>query len=507
MIRTAAVLILLLLVAIPVLGKPLPVADIGFTEQLINTGGNLDYLSYLDITGDGRKDLVLLRRDRIQIYYQKPDRSFPAKPDETLFPGKRMILLDFQDMNANGKVDIVICSPRAVYFLEYDGVRISKKPQLLARTKVDLRPPTEGSFPWVDFVRDFNNDGKPDFWLPVDDGIVFFYGAGGGDDFNVFEQSAVFELEHDTDWALQYTNSRFQTTINYNFLFGKLLFMDFTGNGKIDMVYLLADKIFVYPLDGQGRFGKKNRTGYDLPTEQGRTDIIRFVPLGVADLNGDGLIDIIKTFGDDGMVKIYLGRDKKFSFNRAVQAIREKGWIYSTQLIDLDGDGRLDLFTLQTGVVNWRKALRIFMSGKTTIYAQVYLNRSKRGKTIFSEHHDYIEAFTNPLVFEIDISGVKNTDTRIFINAWYDFNNDGKKDIFALSDDRQVSIYFAADRKGFYGNKPDFNLTIHDASPYNKVREYIGDLDGDGRQDFMLHFQNDPGEMDVVGIYFSVKTQ
>lgn len=495
--RALALLLCLCFAARPALADDKPV----FQEQFITLAGNADFVTAADFNGDGFDDLAVMLQDRIHFYYQK-DGKYPAAASETIFPGKTTVMVDFEDMNRDGAVDIVVMSSIGCYYLKNENGKFNVKFNPLARFVPDLRPTTQGRFPWLDFAGDFNGDGFPDFWGLENGMLMFYYGSEGA-----MVKGGPIELDSDTEWLLQTQPSPLQSSIHYNFQYGGLFFRDFNRDGRPDLAYLLRNKVVVYPQSENGRFDGNRRDIFRMPDGAKVESLEKFLatePL-FEDVNGDGFIDLVRTWSQEGVVKVYYGSDDNDCYQNAAQVIKEKGWIYETHLIDLNGDGRKDLFTLQTGNVSWSDALKIFLSRETEVYAEVYFNRKAADGAPFSDKHDYIEKFTNPMTFKVGYTGILEAYTRIFINASTDFNNDGKCDLFAMTDDLQVSLYRGGGgKREFYAGKPDWNYTVPTAESYNSVLETLRDLNGDGRKDFVLHYRAPEGKDDQIVVFQSL---
>jgi hypothetical protein len=140
-------------------------------------------------------------------------------------------------------------------------------------------------------------------------------------------------------WGTQLTTPRMTADVN--------------GDGRADLVGFRGDGVVVALATGNGRFADAQLVSRSFGADTsagGWVDTNRF-PRLMADVNGDGMADIIG-FGDDGvLVSLATGGG---SFGSAFRAISEfgssvtgGGWtsngIYPRTAADVNGDGRADL--------------------------------------------------------------------------------------------------------------------------------------------------------------------
>ena len=150
--------------------------------------------------------------------------------------------------------------------------------------------------------------------------------------------------------ALGNGDGTFQTGVTYAYDTGingagdgSLVVADVTGDGKPDIVVVRYASTHVYVLAGNG-----NGTFQPAVTFASGASP-PFGPNGVAvgDVNGDGIPDIVTANIIDGTVSVLLGAGKgafhlPLSFKAGATAL---SYPYSVALVDLNGDGKLDMVT------------------------------------------------------------------------------------------------------------------------------------------------------------------
>lgn len=156
-------------------------------------------------------------------------------------------------------------------------------------------------------------------------------------------------------------------------LFTASKFVDVNGDGKVDLVIGTQQDSsvagFVYPNDGHGKF-----TGPAIPLPTGINGAKNNLVMDIVptDLNGDGKPDLLLSttenaplFYGNGKIQVLIGNgDGTFSDQTSTYFAADNnntGWIQFLHLIDLDGDGKLDVLLQMdnprpTDVIAYRKS-------------------------------------------------------------------------------------------------------------------------------------------------------
>jgi hypothetical protein len=182
---------------------------------------------------------------------------------------------------------------------------------------------------------DVNGDGKPD--LLFQEGPYVMLGNGDG----TFQPFKSYSQAFDYDNVCTYA--------------------DMDGDGHVDAVCGYAEKVDNVDIDGathliilhgnpDGSFNPTpiaNRTFGNHDTQYDGMGTFDF-PLAVADLNGDGIPDII-AFAGDGYT-VLLGQSG-LTFGDPKHYAAGSLWAYGSftqQIVDLNGDGHIDIVTFGT---------------------------------------------------------------------------------------------------------------------------------------------------------------
>jgi hypothetical protein len=251
---------------------------------------------------DSNLDLAALswgRKQEVRVFLGAGDGTFAlgqSIPIPALYPS----WITLADFNGDGILDMAVTSQGD--YADQGAVSI-----IIGKTGGGFNPPAlygSGEYLRGAVIGDFNGDGKLDFVLPRYDDMDFVVFLGNGD--GTFRQSASYSLPAAPDSAAA---------------------GDFNGDGKVDFAVSLnngTNQIWLGNGDGTFRAGGTFTAGGIL---------------AAADLNHDGKIDLL-TEKRDGLVQVLLGNgDGTFVLGNASYIGGGGGFT----LADLNGDGALDL--------------------------------------------------------------------------------------------------------------------------------------------------------------------
>ena len=266
-----------------------------------------------DFNGDGKDDLV----GSGQLFLSRGDGTF--RPPVAIGDQEAVAPADF---NGDGKMDLVISDAywSAEGFVTH-GVRV-----LLGNGDGTFRtgPKISPYGPIALQVADFNRDGRPDVaLLGVPDDYPGLIGRG-------LYTLLVFLNHSDGTFG-----SPIQTVIpltSNTWPINKFIVADFNGD-KIPDVFGMSGVMLGR---GDGSFGAP--IPY-VPEERG-------APITAVDVTGDGHVDMVMTYEDNSLAICPGKGDGTMLAPMEISVSSGFGYpYYSTILVDLDGDGRLDLVT------------------------------------------------------------------------------------------------------------------------------------------------------------------
>lgn len=385
----------------------------------------LDRFVMGDFNRDGRIDLVALSYSgQYQLTYAQGNgaRSFDAplsSPLGIMFLSRPT--MDAADFNNDGRLDVAFQdgAGRKVYVLLGNGSGGFSAPVGYEASPVGEKM----------LIADFNRDGNLDIVTASDYApqLTILLGVGNGS----FRTEMPFSLAGTFAWAVQLGAG------------------DFNGDGKLDLVYLenASFRFALLPGDGTGKFGAPVFVSFVDRNIQG---LVRPAALDVADITGDGKLDVV--VASDKGVSVVAG-DGAGGFAEAKMYSRDTS-PPNLYLGDFDGDGRLDI-------------------AMTIIPNSVTLLRGTGGGT-----------FADPVQI---VTGTVDQGKVL------DFNGDGLKDLLFVTSAGLIVV----------PGSRDAGLVAISSQPipYNPNSVASGDLNGDGVVDMVVPYGDDPASSGVA-VYF-----
>jgi VCBS repeat protein len=256
-----------------------------------------------DFNGDGVPDLVMADYTGVLLFLGAGKGKFGKPIAVDSYQANAVVAGDF---NGDGRLDLALATSKVEVLLGNGNGTFTQSAELT------LASPVRGAF----VVGDFNNDGYQDL-VVVGNGflqpnpIYLFLGRGDG----TFQTPKQF-------WS--------SSSIPFAIASG-----DFNHDGRLDLVVMLGGTgIAVLLGNGDGTFQSPVSYSTDLPPNG----------LAVADVNGDGILDILAT-GD--LLDVFLGKgDGTFAQRIDYPAGNFPG---SVTTGDFNGDGILDVAVAAEG--------------------------------------------------------------------------------------------------------------------------------------------------------------
>lgn len=340
-----------------------------------------------------------------------------------------------------------------------------------------------------DFVRDIDGDGADDILVPQFDGWLLARRIG--DDFERFLLEIPPRVDVD-ETRVSYQPREPRTG-------------DVDGDGRNDVVFLLDTQFVSFVQHPPGRFptpGRRDRIDAPLATEKqlaqwerddGQVDQsdleIEEVEL-VRDFDGDGILDLLTdksiaegVFDRRSEYHLYLGRRERDSLRYSSSAdgrIVSKGVQFDPLVVDVDGDGRLDIATPSTRLGLGRVVSALF-SGRISVDLDIY--RLRDGGS-FADQPDYRTRFKVEFDLETGLMSYPAV-------AVADFDGDGPAELLVQQKPDELTIFPGVAGAAIFG---DDERVISLPLPRNGQMVEARDLDGDGRSDLMVRYGPADGE-------------
>jgi Bacterial Ig-like domain (group 3)/FG-GAP-like repeat/FG-GAP repeat len=430
----------------------------GHYESCFNLAGSLSgHAGQADIVVANCDNGIAGRASNLTVYVNNGDGSgtFANNNTGTVYAGGAWPSgLSIADINGDGKNDLVVTDQQAggvaVLLGNGDGT-LQGNPVLVSYAvgggpRSALPPLVTDYNPAL--VADFNGDGHLDVMLP-DFRSNFIYLQGYGD--------GSFRSPVNYYAALPATGSGFPTSVT-------IASGDFNGDGIPDFVIGNSNRtgfaggitVFLSNADGSMQPGV---TYTAAPTAQ-----LQYV--AVADLNGDGKLDIAATDGVNGGVQVFTGNGDG-TFQAGLTFATELGGVYATLGIvagDFNGDGHPDL-----AVVNQTN------SGANGDVGILLNDAQGHGSFTLAPANPPLSVPTQDLT-AADLNGDKKLDVIVPLFGTGNTSTTAGKAVAVL----------LGKGDGTFTAQPDFQLVNGSSTFYQPVDAAIGDLNGDGKPDLIV---------------------
>jgi len=460
-----------------------------FELRTLSGPGRTAFAEIVDLDGDGRGDVVSAsftrlppdQRRTLRVFFQREDGSLPTKPDWTGPLPEGAAAYDYY-RTPGGADELLFMRRDRVTRLAFPGRVAAFRDVMLPGTTLAVAPDERG----IDRLRLARSELAATPLLVVPGlGEVFVSTLDGEARGRLATQSRANFFVPPRPGPLVIDNEA-----DLYFEHPRLDAADVDGDGRGDLVVSNRHEVLVFLGREPGRFEAKpdQRLGLKRLTE---TDLVRATGsarVEARDWNGDGRADLLVAYTRGGVFNartrttLHVNRGGSWDVQKPDQTFEIDGGWAATSFQDFDGDGRLEFVEAR-------------LSLATLQIVEILLTRSIDPKLLVRR-----PAQTTP--FEEDASlertlelGVSFETQRTigFLPALEDLNGDGRLDLLAPADGRQLEINLGAPGPAFASGtlRQNFDTT-------GVIR--FGAFDRDGLLDFVLHDPRRPGTPIRIGV-------
>ncbi|MBI2950927.1 VCBS repeat-containing protein [bacterium] len=488
-----------------------------FRVHDLRVDGDIGHYLAEDLNEDGLRDLTVFHtkgeaghRERwLSIFYQTA-AGFPSGPQRSFRVDPRAVVLDIGDvLPAHGK-EIAFLARDGLYACALDPL-LSPSPAPPFRegmgegSKILDAPsifqvPSPSSLAAFDFILDLNGDGVEEVLIPqIDRCAIYAKGPDG-----------LLRLTGAVEMGLIpsiWTPSAGRLAVGLGVYAGlntpRFLTVDFNGDRRPDLLTVYADSLCAFLQRPDGSFsgppdrvinvrfdriaaGTENiRTGQEGDQDE------RTILTKITDLNGDGRIDLVVLrtshkkgiFNSETQVQVYYGRrvDAQSLFPLSPdQAIKGSGVQVLTDVVDFDGDGRLDLFipTVKAGLT---QIIQMLITRTVDVEGSLYL-MGKDGR--YPSSPSYKRSFTVNFDFK------SHYEEPVYQAE--DLNGDGRLDILTSRDKTELEGFYG-NPVGVFGKSPDLRFRVK-LPGHGGERVEASHLNADRRADVVITYEKQDEE-------------
>jgi hypothetical protein len=436
---------------------------------------------FCDLDGDHLKDAVLVAGLDVSIFYQDAKAGFPSRPQRQFRLDDRPVILWPVQLGKNFESLLLMTSDAVTELCLTNRTGPPVRQPLLRQLTVV--PEMTGASRAMYFpLSAAGGTNGPLLLVPVPEGLQVWQHR------DEWRQTQFIEGAVETETRMSVTTPGYTRSFELNLSLG-----DVNGDGRDDLIVRHSgvgdlQTFCLYLQNAEGRFTPEPVSSYTNQFDW-RTDLYW------VDVNRDGIPDLIKTtalnepFFVPAMSsgKVLVGVHLADSHGRIPaepqQVFRKNDWSPSLPIVDLDGDGFVDLVLGQVPLSTREGLRKAVIAEQVDLSLKFYFGR--RGG-IFPKEPD----LQRDLLIRFEHEFLFNSALRLYYERYVsfngDFNGDGKKDLLVGGQGDQISVYCFISREKGFSSKADFNFSFPGPIEWWAVEE----LNGDGVSDLIVKFQN-----------------
>jgi len=455
-------------------------------------GRNSD-LMICDLDGDGLEDLVLMDETNFSIFYQDRTQGFTREPQQTYHLEHRPCMVWVAKLGRAAGSLLVMNSDGLA---EISFTNRSGPPDIRQIIRQRTVVPEAAGGDNVKRLSLSVQTGRewPLLLVPTKDGLQVWQHQDEWRQAQVLGQAVVTSLRPSLP------TSGYTTSVGFDFCVG-----DVNGDGRDDLIIRSnktgrTNTYTLYLQQTNGLFALEPALVYADKAEPNSW-------LCWADLNHDGKVDLIRSVwlnepsflpgqpSGKVVVATYLADQHAGIPTEPQQVFRKSDWMAALPVVDLDGDGFMDL-VLGYSVMDTREGVRKEVTAKQLDYSlKFYFYRPGAG---FPKEADGQRDVIIHLD-ELDLLSIWGREQYFqrYVKLGGDFGGRGKTDLLVRDQSDDISVYFFLSREKGFSLKPDLRFSCPE-----QIDEWEAkDLNHDGVSDLIVKL----GRTNAYRIFISQK--
>ncbi len=436
-----------------------------------------------DLDGDGTRELLLLGGREVSVFFLR-DGRLPERPDARVTLADDVVFVDVGDVDGDAARELVLMTTDGVRAMSFrDRAALPPRPvDGLSAVDVALPSVPASDVGWNEILLDVDGLPGEDAVVPTSDGYRIFRWRDGDGFVDAGLLPAVptgrISLSTGSDLGV----------VEQTVVAPRLYVGDVDGDGRREVLTFDGRVVRAYapPDDGSATWrAVLTKTLYpddaSLAEELFQSRNVRVEDL---DASGRALLMVVRSL--DGRLDFFSG-DDPFSERRS---LRLDGWLLPPKLVDIDGDGRLDLLAPTVEAIDVMTLLKVFVSRTFRMRYSIFRNRDG---VRYRRTPDEVRELVLPLEYQTS-GGELQVENQMVYSFEGDYDGDGRKDFLMRRAPTEL-VVFRGGESGFEA-EPAATWTIDDSSDYLTIRPRLCDLNVDGRTDLLLLYDAREGGAD-----------
>jgi hypothetical protein len=275
--------------------------------HVLDCPGRILHLFTVDLNGDGRRDLVVAHhlgaRRLLSVFLQTP-AGFRERPDQTGTLSSSAGALFVGDFTEAPGVEIGFLAPDGAYVYEREGERYGSRPRKLVHVPTFFATPSpEHVVGWMGRI-DVDGNGFDDLFVPTLDGIRLYFQAEGRRFASVLDLPVAPETGASAGFVGSFGSLPGVAALVSRAASAIPAIADIDGDGLLDVLFIQGDRLSYFLQGPRGRFPATPTDVLHVPVlrEFARKDRLEISLAQLVDVNRDGRADLVVTqrFGDLG---------------------------------------------------------------------------------------------------------------------------------------------------------------------------------------------------------------